>query len=234
MSTASPGRLLRTLTLLAACTLVSAAAADDIDVSKVPANVRKVADEAVKKHTALKAVKWTGADKYIEGKVIKYDLEGEDEGEYGVTVTVTVAGAIEELREQTDFKKLPPAVTRAVLAAVPGFKDDEVYKVASGKNLATGSYELEGTDAKGRYVWLDSSPAGKIDELYTEVAWADVPKAVQDALKKRFPAFQATTHYAVQEGGKLARYDIDCRRGKGGNASVSFTPAGKFLEVHAH
>jgi hypothetical protein len=226
--------MLRSLTLLAACTLVSATSADEIDVSKAPANVRKVADEAVKKHTALKAVKWTGAERYTEGKVVKYDLEGEDEAEYGVTITLTAAGVIEELREQTDFKKLPPAVTKAVLAAVPGFKDDEVYKVASGKNLATVSYELEGTDAKGRYVWLDSSPAGKIDEFYTEVAWADVPKAVQDAIKKQFPAFQATTQYAVQEGGKLARYDIDGRRGKGGNATVSFTPAGKFLEVHAH
>lgn len=233
MPSVTAGRSPGILALVAACGAFGAAAgADEIDVSKVPVAVRNAADDAVKSKTGLKNVKWTGAEKYTENKVVRYDLEGEDANEYGVSVTVSAAGEVEEVQEQVDFDKAPDAVKKAVLAAVPGLKVDEteVYKVFSGKSLADVSYEVEGADAKGRYVWLDSSPDGKIDEFYTEVPFKELPKAVRDAANKQFPKRQSATCYVVHVQGKLARYDVEVVRGGGGEVYVSYDPAGKDIK----
>lgn len=219
----------RSLVLIACGVFLTSARADEIDVSKVPESVRKAADDAVKSKTSLKNVKWTAADKYAENKEDKYELEGEDPDEYGVTVTITAAGKAEQVQEQVDFEKLPATVLKAFRDTVPGLKEDEaeVYKTYSGVGLADVSYELEGEDGKGRYVWLDSSPDGKIDEFYTEVGLKDLPKAVQDEVNKRFPKRKSATCYVVHEKGKLARYDIEVVRVTGAEVYVTFGPDGK-------
>jgi len=233
MPNVTTGGSIRMLALLAACSMFNATAtSDEIDPAKVPPAVLKAADGAVKSKTALKNVKWTGAERYSENKVVKYDLEGESADEYGVSVTVTAAGEVEELQEQVDFEKTPDAVKKAIRATVPGIKEEEtdVYKVFSGKNFADVSYEFEGVDANGRYVWLDSSPDGKIDEFYTEVPFKELPKPVQDAVNKQFAKRQSATSYVVHEQGKLARYDLEIVRSTGAAVHASYNPAGKEIK----
>ena len=183
MPDVTAGRFVRTLTLFAACGLAATARGDEIEVGSVPAGVRKAADDAVKNKTALKNANWTAAEKHTRNNVVKFDLAGETADEYGVFITVTAGGAVEELREQVDFDKLPQAVKKAARDTAPGFKEDEsvAYKLFAGKNLADVSFELEGEDAKGRYVWMDFSPDGKIDEteLSAQVASAWAPSSTR-------------------------------------------------------
>ena len=210
----------------------SAARADEIEVGKVPEAARKAADGAIADKTGLKNVKWTKAEQYTEANVVKYDLEGETPDEYGAFVTVTAGGVVEDVSEEVDFAKLPAAVLKAVRAAVPGLKEDEasVHRCLSGKNLADVSFEIEGEDAKGKYVWLDATPDGTIDEFYSEIPTKDLPKQVFAAFDKMFPKRKSATCYAVQVKGKLARYDIEVVRGNDTETSVSFTPAGRLIK----
>jgi uncharacterized protein YxeA len=233
MPVAKVVRVIRHLAVIAACGLLSeTATADDIDVSKVPPAVIKAANDVVTSKTALKNIKWTAAEKHTENNVVKFHLEGETADEYGVSITVTATAQVEEVREQLDFDKLPQGVKKAALGAVPGIKeaDAEVYKVLAGKNLADVTYEVEGEDAKGRYVRLDVSADGKVDEFYAEVTVKELPKAVQDALNTQFAKRRSATCYVVHEKGKLARYDVEVVRGNGSEVHVSYKPDGKQIK----
>lgn len=222
----------RVLFVVALAAPAGSSRADEIEVAKVPAAVRKSADAAVAGKTALKNVKWTAAERRTDEKVVRYDLEGETADGYGVFITVTAAGVVEDLSEEVDFAKLPAAVLKAVRDAVPGLNEDEAVarRCLSGKNLADVSFEVEAEDAKGRYVWLDSAPDGTIDEFYTEVTLRDLPKPVLDAVNTTFPKRRSATCYAVQVKGKLARYDVAVVRGNGAESSASFTPAGRLIK----
>lgn len=126
--------------------------------------------------------------------------------------------------------KLPAAVKKAIDAAVPKAKWTTAGKSEEDKKV---SYEIEGEDAKGRYVWVEVTAEGKVVEVQTEVPLKDAPKVVADALTKQFPRFKVETTYEVQVDGKVARYDFEGKRPKDKEEiTISVSADGKTIDVY--
>lgn len=131
-----------------------------------------------------------------------------------------------------------PAKARAAAdKAVPKAKWTDASKEKDGDEVW---YDLEGTDAKGRYVCVSVYPDGNVDEVTTEVQRGDVPEPVLTAVKKHkeLSGFKATTYYEVRDGdGKLDRYDLEGaipsgkKKGKDKEVTVSVSPDGKEVEI---
>lgn len=198
---------------------------DEIDLAKVPAAVRGAADKAVPK------ADWTSASKETDdGKEFWYELEGTDaKGRY-VHATVAADGKVNEVSTEVPFKDAPGAVTAALAAKLSGFKPATTHEIRTDGKVER--YDLEGADAKGRAVYVSVSPGGELDEVFTEVKPADVPKAAAAALAAKFPRFTAATVYEVRAGGKVERYDFEGKRPRDKEEiTVSVTPDGKSVEV---
>lgn len=147
-----------------------------------------------------------------------------------VLVSAVWCGGASADEQDVPLDKLPKAVRAAADAAVPKAKWTGAVRSEEDKAV---TYELEGTDAKGRYVWVELTEAGVVKEVQTEVAYAAAPKAVREALEKKFPRFKAETTYMVEEGGKVTRYDFEGKRPKDKEEiTISVSADGKTIDVY--
>lgn len=220
-------RVVRRASALALAWLGLAAAAGageaPIDLAKVPGKARAAADKAVPGAT------WTAATRHDDGGEVSYELEGQDAKKRDVWVTVAADGTVEDVQTEVAFADLPEAARKGIAAAVPGFTPDEVYEVRDGTDVY---YELSGQDRRKRDVWLSVYPDGKVDEVSTAVTMKEVPAAVVNAVKAKFPKFQASAGYEVRLDGKVVRYDIEGRRPRDkDDITLSVTPDGKEVTV---
>ena len=132
--------------------------------------------------------------------------------------------------EDIALSKLPPAVRKAADKAVPKAKWESATKETEDKKEFW--YELEGKDAKGRYVHVTVSTDGTVDEVSTEIDYKDAPKVVKDALKAKFPKFKVETSYEIRKDEKIERFDFEGKRPKDKEEiTISVSPDGKSVEI---
>ncbi len=138
------------------------------------------------------------------------------------------AGAVE-------VAKVPAKVREAAEVIVPGAK----WTAAdSSKEDGQVVYELEGTDGKGRKVYVEVSADGTVTEVQTKIALTDPPIAVWEAVAKSQPTFEAATAYEVRSGDKLLRpgdgdlsYEVSGMYQKNRQVIFEVTPAGEITEI---
>lgn len=125
--------------------------------------------------------------------------------------------------------KVPAVVRKAADEAVAGAKWSSAYVDRDDSGV---TYELDGTDARGREVVVELTAAGKVVEVETEIPIPEVPAGVQQALKAKMPRFQATASYEVVHAGKVAGYSFEGRRPKDKEEIDVFVSAdGKVVEI---
>jgi hypothetical protein len=138
----------------------SAVRADEIALDKVPTEVRKAADKAVKK------AKWDSASKETEDKkVFWYELEGKDAGGRYVHVSVSSEGIVDEITTEIQPKDVPKVVATALKGKFPKFVASTIYEVRNGDNKID-RYDFEGKRPKDKEeITLSVSPDGKSVEV---------------------------------------------------------------------
>ena len=94
------------------------------------------------------------------------------------------------------------------------------------------TYELEGEDAAKRYVWVELTADGKVNEVGFEIQFGEAPSVVTSALKKKFPQFQVASTYEARQEGKVVRYDFEGKRPRDKEEiTVSVSADGKEVEI---
>jgi hypothetical protein len=133
--------------------------------------------------------------------------------------------------EEIDMEKVPKEAKEAADQAVPKAKWTDAY---TSKEDGDTYYELEGTDDKDRYVWIQVDAEGNVYEIQTEIGQKDVPKAVTKALTAKVPKFEIKTVYAVAEDDrdKVTEYHFEGKRPKDeDDIMVGVSADGKTVEV---
>jgi hypothetical protein len=107
-------------------------------LSKVPAKIKKAADKAVP------GAEWSTATKSTEDGETTYELEGGDEDDRYVYVSVSEDGTVGEVQTEITQKDLPAAVKKALNKAAPKskFKVSTVYEVKEDGEVSR--YDIEG------------------------------------------------------------------------------------------
>lgn len=127
---------------LAPAGVVRAADQEEIDLAKVPQNVKTAASKVVA------GVKWTAAFKSKdEGKTI-YDLEGTDEDGRKIEVEVFADGKVVQYQKEVPLKDVPNVVTDALKAKMPKFKVSLAAQVFHDGELV--AYHFDGKRPKDK------------------------------------------------------------------------------------
>jgi hypothetical protein len=133
------------------------------------------------------------------------------------------------LQDEIDLAKVPPKVRKAAEKAVSGVKWTSAYKHTDEGEV---TFELEGTDAKGRTVTVDIGADGKVGEVATEIAAKEVPKPVTDAVKSFLPGFKASSVFEIREEGKVVGYESEGKRPQDKEEFTVFVSSdGKRIEI---
>jgi hypothetical protein len=112
------------------------AAADEIDLAKVPAKVRRAADKAVP------GASWSSAYKDEEDGEVIYELEGKDRQKRSVTVEVSAQGEVNEVETEIPFKEVRENVQAALRKKMPRFKVSTAFEVREDGKVV--GYNFEG------------------------------------------------------------------------------------------
>ena len=116
--------------------------------------------------------------------------------------------------------KLPPAILIAFQQAYPKATIKNVLKeTAGGKTV----YEVESVD-KGLTRDLNYNPDGTVIDIEEEVAGADIPAAVSDAVKKMYPKATVTKAEKMTTG-QVVTYELTLKGAP--KPTVELTPDGK-------
>lgn len=125
---------------------------------------------------------------------------------------VLTASAANAKEEKVPLDKVPKAVLDAIKAKFPGAKLGEAEKeTEDGKT----TYEVS-LEHKGQAYSVSATAEGKITEVEREIEVKHLPKAVTDAIKKKYPsaeleeaeevmADERTTYEVVVESSKKER-----------------------------
>ena len=131
--------------------------------------------------------------------------------------------------DEIDLDKVPAKVKKAADKAVP-----RAAWTSASRSVEDGevTYELEGADAHKRYVWVEVTAEGTVNEVQAEIPFKEVPEVVKAALKGKMPRFLATTTYEVRHEGKVIRYDFEGKRPRDKEEiGVYISADGKDIEV---
>src|SRR5258708_14514634 len=127
--------------------------------------------------------------------------------------------------ERVPLGKLPKVVVDAVKAKFPGAKLLEAYEeTEDGKS----TYEVN-VEQKGREFDVFLTPTGKIIEIAHEIKIADLPKAVVDALKKKYPKCQLDEAEEVVADGKTL-FEVTIATADDKDLVITLDAKGKILE----
>lgn len=122
--------------------------------------------------------------------------------------------------------KLPPAIDQAFKTAYPNATIKNVSKeTEAGKPV----YEVESVDG-GRRRDLIYRPDGTVVSFEEELADADVPAAVSQAIKARYPKATVTFRERLVTGATV-QYEIQLKGA--GPGEVTLTPDGKWVSPKA-
>lgn len=127
--------------------------------------------------------------------------------------------------EKVPLDKVPAAVTKAVTAKFPGAKLKQAEKeVEEGTTL----YEI-GLEYEGHNYDVTAKEDGTIVETEKEIAAADLPKPVADALKAKYPGAKYKKVEEVTKGGETKYEALLVPEGKKAR-EVVLDRQGKILE----
>jgi uncharacterized membrane protein YkoI len=121
---------------------------------------------------------------------------------------------------------VPKPVLDAVKARFPGAELTEAEKEVEGDETV---YEIE-LKHKGQEYAVSLTPAGKILEIEREVEIKDLPKAVAEALAKKYPGAKLEEAEEVTAGDKRT-YEVEVVLADKKELEVTLDAQGKILET---
>ena len=129
--------------------------------------------------------------------------------------------------EKIPLDKLPTAVVKAVKA-----KFDGATLVSAEKEKADGKlvYEVN-LKHKGHAIEVTVTPEGKIVAVEKIIAAKDLPEAVADALKQKYPKATVKKVEEISKDDKITAYEVLLVTDGKKTLEVKFDPKGKVLEV---
>ena len=146
----------------------------------------------------------------------------------GVVVCVLVLGGAargaDDKEEEIPLEKVPKAVLAAVKKKFPDAKLQGAAKQTEDEQLF---YEVF-IKHKGHELYVVCEPEGKIVEIDREISVKDLPKAVSDALKKKYGKAHVISVEEVTEDDEIT-YAVILKQNKK-TLHVLFDPKGKVLE----
>ena len=110
---------------------------------------------------------------------------------------------------QTDIPldEVPAAILAKAETTVPGVSFHRVSTELEGGVLI---YEFEAFNSAGKHVEVDITERGAIQEIEMEIAFAQTPGRVRDALEQTASGFQPDyVEYSVRDGGRDYVYEFE-------------------------
>jgi hypothetical protein len=143
-----------------------------------------------------------------------------------MAITGLVVRADDEKEEKVPLDKLPKAVVEAVKAKFP-----KAELVSAEKENEDGKIVYEvAIKNEGSRIEVIVTPEGKILVVEKEIESKDVPQAVKEALKKKYPEATVKKIEEIIKNDKTEAYEFLLVTGKKKTVEVKFAPDGKFLE----
>lgn len=127
--------------------------------------------------------------------------------------------------EKVALDKVPPAVMKAVKDK---FADAKIKGAEKEEEDGKTTYEIELTH-NGDEMEVSVSSAGKILEIEKTIKVADLPKAVSDALKAKYPKGKLKKAEEITEGDEK-RYEVVVGLADKKDLEVKLDPNGKIHE----
>jgi hypothetical protein len=141
-----------------------------------------------------------------------------------VACGLSLAASARADEEKVALDKLPAAVSKAVKAKFPrGVLKDASKEVEKGKTI----YEVALRDA-GRNIDISLKDDGTIVEIETQIAAADLPRAVVDGLKAKYPNGKVKKAESVARGDQLS-FEVILTDGDN-TREIVLDPGGKITE----
>ena len=131
--------------------------------------------------------------------------------------------------EEIPLDKLPKAVVDAVKAKFPGA---ELVKAEKETEDDKTVFEVALKHKKQKYE-VSLTPDGKITEIEREIAVKDLPKAVTEALAKKYPHSKLEEAEEVTVGDKITSYEVELITSDKKELEVTVDPKGKILKEEA-
>lgn len=142
-----------------------------------------------------------------------------------VSIAVLATGApVNAKEEKVPLDQVPKAVLDAVKVKFPDAKLAEAEKETED---GTTTYEIE-LDHKGQEYTVSATAEGKITEVEREVEIKDLPKAVTDAIKKKYPNAKMEEAEEVTADNKTT-YEVAVKNGKK-ELELTLDASGKILK----
>jgi hypothetical protein len=133
----------------------------------------------------------------------------------------------DEPEKKVDLKKVPAAVKKAVKKAFP---DGKIVSVSTEKEKGELVYEVQ-LKVKKQNVDATFTPDGKLVSVEKEITVADLPKAVKDALDKRYPKATVKKVEDVRiTAGDKKFFELLLVTQDKKTVEVKFAPDGKLLD----
>jgi hypothetical protein len=142
-----------------------------------------------------------------------------------VAITGLVVRADDEKEEKVPLDKLPKAVVEAVKAKFP---KAELVSAEKEKEDGKTVYEVA-IKNEGQNIEVTVTPEGKIIEIEKEIALKDVPKAVSEALEKKYPKATVKKVEEIIKNDKTEGYEFLLVTADKKTVEVKFSPEGKVL-----
>jgi hypothetical protein len=136
----------------------------------------------------------------------------------------------QDKEDKLDLDKIPKAVMDALKAKFP---KAEIHKWTKAKEGDDIIYDIE-FKQEGRKCEADIKENGTYINYEKEIAAKDLPKAVSDAIRKRYP--RATLKEVMEEtevkgkDEKLSAYEVVLVTADKKDVELRLSPEGKFLE----
>ena len=146
----------------------------------------------------------------------------------GLAVGAFAAGAEEEKEERIAVDALPPAVTKTVKEKFP-----KAGIAGASKETEDGktTYEVELLEDK-KEIDVSVDADGKILEVERMIAVADLPAAVRDAVKAKYPKAEIEEAEEVTKA-ETKSYEVIVEVEDDKERELSIDPAGKILKDEA-
>jgi hypothetical protein len=197
------------LAILAGAT-AARAQEEDITLKQLP----KAVVEAIK--AKYEGAKLVSAEKETQKDKVFYEVNIKHKDK-AIELLLTPEGKIVSVEQPIEAKDLPKAVTEAIAKRYPKAAIKSAEETTKD-NKATYAVLLENDVMIGnekQKVQLALTSAGEIQATQSLIAAKDLPKAVQEALAKKYPNTPITRANEMSQGGKttyLAILDTPERR----------------------
>ena len=133
-------------------------------------------------------------------------------------------------QEKVEPEKLPPKVAQTVKAKFPGAKITSITKETENNEVV---YDIEMTK-EGRKHEADIKEDGTIVNFENEIALKDLPAAVSNAVKAKYPncTFKEAMEVMVPKDGKdvLEEYEVLIETADKKEVELTVSPDGKKVE----